>query len=588
MIINSKLLTKDKTFLNGVIYLLVIISIIFLSSCANLNTKSQITNNPKAEIKKTKKTIKKQNTNDDIFSFSQLSNLSNDNSNNISAKWQPQYQINDIHLAESNTGRPKIKVGADIISKNGPVTLCQVIKTLAQLKGMNVSWASDVNQKALVDVDIKANDDFWNALDNILRQLDYYYIYKNNTIIVRYKETKRFYLPMPFLSSSYNSNVGGDLLGGDKSNSGIMKGNLSLEYSGKSMDIWDTIAKNLNEILQLGVTQGAEEANSTITNNTNKNNKKHNIQNNVKTSSKSVIISKSNNRGFFYTIDKPLGIITVTAPRSILEQVSSYIKALKKELYKEVTIEAKIIEVQLNRDSQTGIDWANLLSNSGISGHIYFGITDNATGSGIIYPTKGVKFISKISLDTKNFQIFLNALKAYGNVKVLSNPKITLLNGQPAMLTVGESVRYIDKVTSTIDTEHGIVTYDVDTKSILSGLGLGVVACIGSNGEVVLHLTPVTSKLEEPIEYKQFGSTGSESTVGLPRIFLREMTTTARVKSGQVLVIGGLIDDQEGRDQNKIPLLGDIPILGYLFKHIHRYTNKRELIILLKPQIVTM
>ena len=586
MTVLDRLLNQDNKFYYTWIIYLIITSIV-LTGCANLNTKSSLSKNP--QNIRDKKIVKKQTSknNDDIFSFSQLSKLSADNSSTITASWHPKYQITDIHLAEGSNGRPKIKVGADIISRNGPVTLCQVIKTLAQLKGMNVSWASDVNQKALVDVDIKANDDFWNALDNVLRQLDYYYIYKNNTIIVRYKETKRFYLPMPFLSSNYNSSVGGDLLGGDKTNSGIMKGNLSLDYSSKSLDIWDTIAKNLNEILQLGVTQGAEEAsNSTIAN---QNAKIKNNKNNPKsTSSKSVIVSKTSNRGFFYTIDKPIGIITVTAPRSILEQVSTYIKTLKKELYREVTIEAKIIEVQLNKDSQTGIDWSNLLSNSGISGHIYFGITDNSTGSGIIYPTKGVKFISKISLDTKNFQLFLNALKAYGNVKVLSNPKITLLNGQPAMLTVGESVRYIDKVTSTIDTEHGIVTYDVDTKSILSGLGLGVVACIGSRGEVILHLTPVTSKLEEPIEYKQFGGSGSESTVGLPRIFLREMTTTARVKSGQVLVIGGLIDDQTGLDQNKVPILGDIPILGYLFKHIHRYTNKRELIILLKPQVVSM
>jgi len=583
MTVFNKLLNKDKISYNRWIIYLIAITLA-LSGCANLNSNSTISKHQRPN--KTGKIVKKQSSkDDDMFSFSQLSNLS-DNNSSVTAKWHPKYQINDIQLAEGSNGRPKIKVGADIISKNGPVTLCQVIKTLAQLKDMNVSWASDVNQKALVDVDIKANDDFWNALDNVLRQLDYYYIYKNNTIIIGYKETKRFYLPMPFLSSTYNSSVGGDLLGGDKTNSGIMKGNLSLEYNSKSMDIWDTISKNLNEILQLGVTQGAEELTS---NTTNQNTKNKQVKNkSTKTSAKSVIISKSNNRGFFYTIDKPLGIITVTAPRSILEQVSAYIKALKKELYKEVTIEAKIIEVQLNRDSQTGIDWSNLLSNSGISGHIYFGITDNATGSGIVYPTKGVKFISKISLDTKNFQVFLNALKAYGNVKVLSNPKITLLNGQPAMLTVGESVRYIDKVTSTVDTEHGIVTYDVDTKSILSGLGLGVVACIGSNGEIVLHLTPVTSKLEEPIEYKEFGGSASGSTVGLPRIFLREMTTTARVKSGEVLVIGGLIDNQEGKYQNKVPLLGDIPILGYLFRHTHKYTNKRELIILLKPQIVSM
>ncbi len=508
------------------------------------------------------------------FPFAQFSKFTP--SGQTGVNWKPAYEVKDVQLGGGVNGLPKLRVGADINTKNGPVPLYQIVNALASLKGMSVSWASDVNRKALVDVNIKANDDFWSALDNILRQLDYYYDYNNNTIIIGYKDTRRFYVPMPFLSTSYSGDVGGDLLGGDKNNSGVMKGNLSLKYQSSKIDIWTTIKKNLDEILSRGVTQ----VSGSSTNSASKKGTKKSKSGNKSGQ------NTNNSKRFFYTIDRPLGIITVTAPRSILSQVATYIKNLKKQLYKEVTIEAKIIEVQLNRDSQTGIDWSSLLSNSGFSGNVYFGISDNDTAnSGTVYPTKGVKFISKITLNTKSFQLFLNALKAYGHVKILSNPKLTLMNGQPAMLTVGESVRYIDKVTSNVDSEHGIVTYNVETNSVLSGLGLGVVASIGSNGEVVLQLTPVTSKLEEPIEYKDFGN---NDKVGLPRIFLREMTTIARVKSGQVLVIGGLIDDQTGNDQNKVPLLGDIPVLGYLFKHVHKYTNKRELIILLRPQIVSM
>lgn len=275
-----------------------------------------------------------------------------------------------------------------------------------------------------------------------------------------------------------------------------------------------------------------------------------------------------------------MGIVTVTAPRSLLGQVEAYLGALKKELSRQVMIEAKIIEVQLSDEYQQGVDWSDLLEHSTFGSAITFG------NGGTIYPKEGVKFISQVDLAGKSFNLFLSALKTYGSVRVLSNPKIALLNGHPAMITVGESMKYIDSVTSTIDADTGIITYTVETKSLLDGLGLGVMANITSDSEVVLHLTPVVSKLNGEIQYEYFG--GDQSRVGLPKIKLREMSTMARVKDGQLLVIGGLIDDMTTRDENKVPFLGDIPVLGNAFRHVSQTTSKRELIILLRPKIVTL
>ena len=116
----------------------------------------------------------------------------------------------------------------------------------------------------------------------------------------------------------------------------------------------------------------------------------------------------------------------------------------------------------------------------------------------------------------------------------------------------------------------------------MSGLGMSVVATIMDNDEIILSLTPVTSDLEEPINYLQIGG----GTVGLPKVRLREMSTTVKIKNGQILVIGGLIDTINDDSGNKVPLLGDIPGLGKLFSHRTKTTQKTELVILLQPKLM--
>ncbi|MGQ9499430.1 MAG: hypothetical protein ACUVQ6_03560, partial [Dissulfurimicrobium sp.] len=214
---------------------------------------------------------------------------------------------------------------------------------------------------------------------------------------------------------------------------------------------------------------------------------------------------------------------------------------------------------------------------------------------GILVPKQGAKFIGQFSIDSKAFQLFVDAMEEYGKVNILSNPKLSLMNGQSAMMTVGTSISYLDSVTSTTNTTSGgtnpTITYTTHTGNILSGVGLGVMVSIASEDEVLLQLTPVTSQLmKDPIEYKTFGKVdaGSGVMVGLPRVFVREFTTMARVKNGQILVLGGLIDEEKNNEETKIPVLGDLPIINNLFKYSHDFTRKRELIILLRPEIVNL
>ncbi len=460
-----------------------------------------------------------------------------------------------------------VKVGADITS-TGAVPLRDIIKRLAAMKDMNISWANDVDQYAPVDVDIRADDDFFQSIDNLLRQRDYYHEVQGNTIIIKYKETKKFHIAMPFTASKFTSSVGGDVLGSSGTSTNI-KGNISIDSSDNSFDIWDNIKQNLDRVLEIW----SEKTEQTAPASEEKEGKKDSDKKETKPAA---YVPPPPGKGF-YTIDRPLGLITVTAPRSMLLKVESYLNNLKKELYRQVSIEAKIIEVTLTDSSKAGIDWSQLLggeASANLDFQMQFGNLDfhNPLGD-----ARG------FTLSAKSFSVFLNALNQQGKTNVLANPKISVMNGQPALISVGENVTYIDSVTSTV--EDGVITYSVNTSSVMSGLGLAVIANIIDDTEVVLSLTPVTSQLDEPIEYKTFGG---QNQVGLPRVKLREMNTMVRVRDGEMLVVGGLIDETKDDSGQQVPLLGRLPIIGKLFSNTSKVKTRKEMLIMLKPKVTRM
>ena len=293
-------------------------------------------------------------------------------------------------------------------------------------------------------------------------------------------------------------------------------------------------------------------------------------------SSESKQLAVSGGQGY-YIIDKPVGLITVTAPRPIVEKIDAYITTLKKSLYQQISIEAKILEVQLNDASSIGINWSNVLKDFDINGVLEFG------ANGSVQPGSG-QFVSNISLGDKTFSVLLNALNQEGDTKILSNPKISVMNGQPALITVGKNVTYIDSIEADRDSDTNVVTFSVETERILSGIGMALTATVLGKDEIIMNLVPITSELEEPIEYRDVGSDGG--TVGLPVVNVREMSTTVIVKDGEMLVIGGLISDTKKSTGEFAPGLGKIPGLKYLFGYEEKQHLKSELIILLRPRII--
>ncbi len=451
-------------------------------------------------------------------------------------------------------GLPYTPVGAEIVSRAAPVRLINVVQQMADLHGFSVSWADDVDPDTMVNVHIRPEDNLWDALQNLLRQKDYFFELSGETIIISYKETRRYQIVMPTLKEDFQTSVGGSLIGG-----GAVEGRITGKTAisadiREPMDFWGGLENNLSRILE-----GTE----------------------------------AEDKGHFI-LDQHIGLVTLTAPRKTHAKVSEYLEDLRKQIYRQVIIEAKIMEVRLADEHQMGINWSNILSvanrtgNETLGGTAAFGedytLESGAVIANTVYPTH--KFLKYMTLTPQAFSLAIEALKNYGTTNVLSNPKITIMNGHGASIIVGEDITYIDKVTSVTD-DVGNVTFTVTTGSVLSGLGLAVMANIVDDTEVVLYIVPVTSELQraptgEDIEYRAFAG----AQVGLPRVRLREMSTMARIKDGETLVIGGHIDKADADATSAVPFLGDIRGLGWLFKHESKSSVTRELVIFITPKLV--
>jgi len=179
----------------------------------------------------------------------------------------------------------------------------------------------------------------------------------------------------------------------------------------------------------------------------------------------------------------------------------------------------------------------------------------------------------------------LNALNEQGDATVLSNPKITAMNGQPAVLSAFKNTTYIKEITvegGTSDSPGN--KYSPAPGTVAEGIALGVLPSIVDDDTVILHLTPVTTDLindEVPVRIFADGT-----QIGLPVVNVREMSTMVEIHNGEMLVIGGLIDSVEGKEGKFAPIVGDIPIIKYLFGYEERGLKKRELVILLTMRVI--
>jgi len=318
-------------------------------------------------------------------------------------------------------------------------------------------------------------------------------------------------------------------------------------------------------------------------------------------------------------INKAAGLVTVTATNKQLKRLDGYISELQKKMQYQVLIDVKMYSVVFEDGSKTGIDWSQIynLQNFDLSYNkadrknvetgsfdtAYEGdtvqtlgitgmTTDSATG--VTTPTYGlidlagvrapVEAVSKLFSVSNSIAIndLVKFLKTQGDVYSISNPKVLTLNNQPALITVGSELFY--KIISTETLAGGTTGQQQTTEtinSVFAGVLLDITPDIANDGTITLRINPSISETRGTV------ATDNSQRNMPPDLNRRQLSSVVTLKDGNRVVLGGLINTSTDNGMTKVPLLGDIPLLGYLFKQETMTKRTEELVLIIEPHIIS-
>jgi MSHA biogenesis protein MshL len=302
------------------------------------------------------------------------------------------------------------------------------------------------------------------------------------------------------------------------------------------------------------------------------------------------------------TINAGAGVILVRATPAELRQVSEYLRAVQVTIQRQVMLEAKIVEVQLSKSSEMGINWG-LFRSDGLNGgslgvvgmvpgvslgsSLSNGNVTIKPGSGVTTNGAGKGFYG-LALQTPNFAALLSFLETQGNVQVLSSPRIAALNSQKAVLKVGSDDTFVTSVTNNVSVVNNTTVNSptVSTKTYFSGISLDVTPQIDDSGSVMLHVHPAISMATTKELSLKLGDSGTYQVPGVA-VSINETDSMVRVRDGQIVAIGGLMQQSGSDSVTGVPGLDDAPVVGRLFRYKNKSSTKRELVILIKPTVLS-
>jgi MSHA biogenesis protein MshL len=324
--------------------------------------------------------------------------------------------------------------------------------------------------------------------------------------------------------------------------------------------------------------------------------------------SKALIAIVGNEKGRSVVISPMSGVIVVRAMPDELKNVTAYLKASQLSIERQVILEAKIVEVQLNDGFQSGVNWAAF--KNGPNSHVTMGqgsagstlvpsaaaaaalsaSTLTSTPGASLLPTAAGSLptgvaagtLFGLAFQTSNFAALLSFLESQGNVHVLSSPRIATLNNQKAVLKVGTDEFFVTNVSSTTTTGTATTTTPTVTlQPFFSGIALDVTPRIDQNNEIILHVHPSVSLVSTVNKTVDVGGVGGTLTLPLASSSISETDSIVRARDGQIVAIGGLMRQATFDDQSGLPGLPKA-----VFGQTNKRNEKRELVILIKPTVV--
>ena len=276
------------------------------------------------------------------------------------------------------------------------------------------------------------------------------------------------------------------------------------------------------------------------------------------------------------------GVIVVHAMPEELLDVQDYLNTVQEVAHRLVVLEAKVVEVTLNDNFQAGIDWKALIDlGSGDSiqlGHSGGNTSANASPLGGIFA---------VNANLDDFTGLIDLFKTQGDVQVLSSPRISTMNNQKAVIKVGQDEYFVTDFDTETELADGIGNQNVDVTltPFFSGVALDVLPQIDADDNVILHIHPAISEVMEKAKNIKI-STQNDLSIPLALSTIRESDSVVRVRSGQVIVVGGLMKNAMRIEHSRTPVLGDIPLFGNLFRNRREVETKSELVILLRPIVI--
>lgn len=271
-------------------------------------------------------------------------------------------------------------------------------------------------------------------------------------------------------------------------------------------------------------------------------------------------------------VDAEAGMISVIATQRQHRRIETYLRMLGESVGRQVLIEATIVEVALSEAHEQGVDWSGLVRNG------LFEFAGN--------PMKAAVNLRYNRED--NPRTLISLLESFGTTRVLSSPRLSVLNNQTALLKVVENYVYFTVKADTTTTANvgTTVTYTTTPQTVSVGLVMGVTPQISHDGEVTLNIRPTITSIGKEVAdpNPDLRKNGIENLV--PMIRTREIESVMRLKNGQIAVLGGLMEDKVDYQTKRPPILGDIPLAGELLNNRNNLARKTELVIFLRPVII--
>lgn len=400
------------------------------------------------------------------------------------------------------------------------------------------------------------------------------------------------------LSTSVGSGGGSSSGGGGSSGGAVSTGSTSTVKSKTKSDFWTSLETGVEQVLAYKpalkishTTLQAETDTNTLVSSksaapaapaANASPAAQNATANASSSSASSDAKKD------YTINRQAGILSLNATSKQHEMVEMLLNKLKANTSAQVLIEAKIIEVDLNEQYKTGINWSEIGNKASA------GLTFNTLGNAVASASPTTS-LATISIANGDFQALLSLVESFGTTRTLSSPRLHAINNQPSTLTFATNYVYFDvKVTQaqTTSTTTGSVlqpsTVTATPQTVPIGIIMSILPSIDmENNEVTLSVHPTLSSLAGSVKdpsVAYLNVAGVENAV--PQIQVRDLDSTVRMQSGQTMVIGGLMQQTGDNQDSGVPFASDVPVLGNLFKSVSRTHTNKELVLLIKATIV--